>query len=1237
MRRSLACCGGLPLALVLIVGCSSGSSGSGGGGPTASAALFGFAFKGVVANAALTVYALKANGVRGEELAQGTTDAQGGFQIPNIPFTGWVLLAITGGLATDFLGNSAPIDPAFPIYGFAKLLAGSPILFTATFLTTMMFYLLQAELLNGGVTLERGILNAERRLALLFGLGAFLSLLPINLAIQTSVPPGDGATYGAAMHGFCELAINIGIAEMVLAHLMGRDLMDGRLDGQFYGQTLQDGATVLPATIWSVLFGVAITNFMLSSFNVSGLLPADITAIVALAAMGLFLVQAPRLFSIYSRALREDQDNDVELKLDNAPQNPEVEVGGQVLAPGNVTRTDSKTLQVTVPAATVQQTNVNANGKIAVTVTDTDTGLAAEALEGFAKLLVSLPPVVDASTLSPECAASGGGTQIELSGDNFGPGTTARIRNATEDESAVVTADGPHKIKICVPPLPAGTYDIVVQNPGSTETVLSGALEVKAKNLNQDATETDNAPQWSAAVKLAFDPSGDRTITALSFTDAYTNADSGTSSVVRHTIGTASPTLQTDTLSTDIIRSRCGEQESVLYFNTSGFNFFTKRFVMEDLRSGLGPNGIFFGWKIPTGVTRATIAGQHWVSLQQWGDFSGDGWRRHMFGIVDIGADGTATYSLFCVEVNLTTGETSIDVLTQTFTVDVTDDGHLTGAPIVPLPGIPNIRGWTNGLGDVGIFFVEDTDSFGYGMTLRRDEDADLADFYGVLGGQFMREEVEINGVAVNRANVSLERGVYSLEGAVSPYLRFFEESEASTDSAEIDFDWKVDVGAYALSLSGAYVHADTGLAAGALYSEGKRTIALHHDVLGTTGEWGMQVGLPMWQTNHSLRDDYHFAQSHSRAAGDGTSAETGISIIGNSLYLNLAAPTIDGHRHEQAGSKSLLSSVGQRVTRDILRDVTVDPVTGVGGEIPTSYVIAHRRLIVFATGPAPPGHPLEGETPPFVKLTGNLAPDANAFIAADTGRGTFAGRKIGFKRAASGITLGGDYSLSTFGRFFDGTQGGDLKNAVGRGSITYASGSASASGSTFEEVENNTSTLTSFSFGGTTSLGTDGLTDWSRSDGKTVVLMPTPDGKAFVGLVLSGDGDHTLWFGTQATTSAPAVNNAATLRFGSFFDDFSVFPPRNNESVGLLKHFPLGPGQVNLTGVAAVRHNYATVPTLFQFFQLRTDTAGATGDATIDEGGIIYRGGLSDNGVGHATQGDADPDAITVELKIDF
>ncbi len=1198
------------LAGAVLLGSVAGCSGSSGGGSSsgAQAALQAFAFKGLVANATVNVFALSANGVKGRELATGNTDAQGNINIARIAYTGWVMFALTGGIATDFLGNTSSIPSAFPLIGLALLTSGSPQLFVATALTTLVWYALQAELARALVPLGDAIRSAEARVALMFGLTGILGVLPALLAVNAAIA-GNAADYGAALYGFCELAINVGIAEAELMHLMGRDLLDSLLDGQLFGSPLVAlNAIVLSSSIWTVLFGVAITNFMNSSFNLSGLVAADIGVINALSILTTVFLAGPIIYSLFPTFFQRGVNNTITVRGENLPEDvadTEIEVGGQMIDPADIT-VNSDSIQFTLNAAVAANVQTGSSVKI----TDRTTGL-----DGFSSATLDLfngqaQPTVDVSSFSPNCIPSGGGAEISIIGTDLSQDTKVTINGMS---ATVVAAQPPTRIHVRTPALDPGTYTMTFQNGSSSVLTVPNVVTAKEVDLNLAATKTDTGIKYTAGVQLTYNPT--KTISVYGHLADYTDADQGTATVVRNTISDGNPTLQTDNLNVSVNRSRNGENESTLFFG-SGYNFFTRSVVQGDFRAGNGPDAVDFGFDVPTNFSLQDIVGTFNVSAQWWN--LEDDWRRHMWGSLVIDADGTASISLRCFTIGLLNGDIEFDELTGAFEVVTEVDGQITFSPIGTIVGLPELDVRFDASGCLGVATGTVGNSVLYAGAVRAGGQNGLGDYYGAHQGGALRERLQTSlpsatsiGSLEQLSEVSVDRTVVGCDFELALALRILESNTRSNFDGGVQFDWKAEMDP--LYVNAGQLLAMDGRTVGAMYSDREKTIIMRHDLVGTSSDWSMQLGVPQYHTAASLDGDYFSAKTTVATEGDGSSQETARSVIGLFSYDPTNVPDILGHPFKQAGTRTPLIKHDTTITRDVARAVTAVQTNDFQGRLDVGYLFHHREKYELN---------LESSFDPSVFRVGYISPDSNAVLATDSAaaRG-LTERQIEFK--TGGSLSDGNFSFGAIGRSYD-LGNGDRTLQLHTGNFVVNGGMNSFSGSSSLFNENNTQSTPSISFTGTHMVLPDGIIELSRSDGAMLYMFPSYDGNAFAGVRVGTDGAQSLWIGTRETTVTPTVGNVSTLLASEFYTNFTPFPPTIGTSTGRLINSFSAPGQISQNGVTTLRDNLTDDVGFFQFFNTSSLALSLDGTAMYNEGGssTTKLGSFSSGGVGFWADG---------------
>jgi len=1181
--------GTVVLALLGLPGCSSDDD---DGNPAASLALMlGLAVKGQVANATANVYALQPTGTKGRLLGSGETDANGGFQI-GVDYSGWAVTEIFGGTTTDFRGVQGSIPAEYPLLGLRKVERGQTTDFGATILSTIAFLMLKGEIVRG-VPFKDAIYNVEYRLANLFGFPdvrdvAFAapdeSILfgrRPQLLTQGSLSESPEANYGAVTDGFCEMAILLGIAEMELAYLVGADLLDGLLDGQSFGRGIvSSGGTTLPDNTLNSLWPQAISNLLASQFNQSGLTDNQIPAINSLQAAAALLTIAPILATVHPDYARVGQDETITLRGFGLPSatNAQIKVGGASVDADDISDGPGG-LQFNLRAALAVQWT---DGRADVKVKDTTTGLLASA--PISALDTGLQPAV--RWFGPVVAASSGGTRIEITGQNLYAGTTALV----DSQPAEVVADGaPHKIVVATPPLAPGNYSLMLSNGQGTTT--AGTVEVRDVDLTADETETDNEPQLGFALQVGFNP--DKFVSGLRFEYDWQNADAGTSQVMRHTISESSPTVNEEVLSgVGAFRSRCGNMETVLN-DSDDINFFIRQNRNDAVRAGNGPDALTFGWAKPTDVTRATVAGSHYVVLQQW-DFE-QGFQRYMYGTLHLDEGGVGSMTLWCRERALDTAIESVDILCGSFDWDIGSDGKLDWTPRGFSPFA--LDAYFSGNGHAGIGMGRMGNSLIFANTVRMGRGQGLDSMLGSWGGSRHQERVEPN---FTETRISVEHKLNSFHTIGIAGLDFSSVVTRDSEDTKDRFDRRLGVSGTLADDRGLLRNKATGAIVGANFREDGFGLRLEGgiDLSDDSMFYGGQVFEPNYQTDLSLNGLYGGFRLTAQFAGDGSSASSSTSEFALHDYDASADPQSgSGYVFDLAGTATPTQRDGQTIDRDVGRNVTINPFSVTDGAS-LSYAFVGRELVKFRLDPHV-----------FLE-SGAASPSGNAVVASDGGGGASSIKSAYYRLAQQGVVdLDGDFRIGTIEKGYD-LFNGDLNLTIQDwSSATFDGGSFSASGSRFDAFEDG-----STDSGGTTASGSfttnaDGITELDLG-GPFFFLVPHPDGQSFLGTNVDETGRQTVIVGTKFQPSAPDIGNFRSLRLGYSFGSFAPFPPEFFTSSGVLKESLLGPGQITLTDAIADRSNQASGVDLFQQFNTFDVTYGSDGAATVTEGGSTRSGG---------------------------
>lgn len=274
--------------LLLAAGCGGGGSdvdlpGAGGAG-----VISGAVTKGPVSNAAVTAYGLS-GGQMGARIGAATTDAAGRFTMSIGSHAGPVMLQATGGMyrdeATGLAMAMAPGDVMTAI--MPGVVAGATSNGVQVTPVTAMAQAL-AQHMTGGMT-EANIAAANAAMGNYFSVSDILHTQPMN-PVTSGAGAGasqDARNYGMTLAAMSQYASSLNMpASSALITAMMSDAADGVMNGRRGGNqismsmgAMMGGGMMAPGAGTSSL-AAAMTVFMNSSANVSGLAPGDMTGLM---------------------------------------------------------------------------------------------------------------------------------------------------------------------------------------------------------------------------------------------------------------------------------------------------------------------------------------------------------------------------------------------------------------------------------------------------------------------------------------------------------------------------------------------------------------------------------------------------------------------------------------------------------------------------------------------------------------------------------------------------------------------------------------------------------------------------------------------------------------------------------------------------------------------------------------------------------------------------------------------
>ena len=288
------------LAFTLLVGSMSILFGCGGGGSSVTTPvnhsgttgtngmISGTAVKGPINGGTVTVFAVT-DGSMGMQLASGTTDSQGNYIISIGDYAGPVMLQMSGGTyvdeATGATVSMAPGDVMTAV--MTTLPSGAAVTgIQITPLTSMGQAM--AHNMAGGMS-DANIAAANAAMGNYFMVSDILHTPPMNPLVPGS---GTGATldmrnYGMAIAAMTQYAKNIGMTSSSgIVTSMMNDASDGVMNGMMgstqiaMGGGMMSSGTMMQSTAGTTGLATAMTEFMGSAMNRSGLTLADMQALM---------------------------------------------------------------------------------------------------------------------------------------------------------------------------------------------------------------------------------------------------------------------------------------------------------------------------------------------------------------------------------------------------------------------------------------------------------------------------------------------------------------------------------------------------------------------------------------------------------------------------------------------------------------------------------------------------------------------------------------------------------------------------------------------------------------------------------------------------------------------------------------------------------------------------------------------------------------------------------------------
>ncbi len=301
MKRSKYFSGAVSLAIITVslmtlFGCGGGS----GSSTTTSglqdvqggqAMLGGAAVKGPVSGATVTAYGIM-SGMTGTQIASAVTDSQGHFTMTIGNYSGPMMLMMSGGTYTDEATGVTMAMEAGDVMSAAVPSVSSGAAITGIQMTPLTSMAqIMAQHMTGGMT-AANITTANAAVGAQFMVNDILYTPPMNPLVDNSGGTAtlDSKNYGMAIAAMSEYARTLGMtSSSAMVTAMMDDASDGVMNGMM-GTTpitmggmsggMMGGAPMMQATAGTTGLATAMTTFIGSTMNMSGLTTTDMNTLI---------------------------------------------------------------------------------------------------------------------------------------------------------------------------------------------------------------------------------------------------------------------------------------------------------------------------------------------------------------------------------------------------------------------------------------------------------------------------------------------------------------------------------------------------------------------------------------------------------------------------------------------------------------------------------------------------------------------------------------------------------------------------------------------------------------------------------------------------------------------------------------------------------------------------------------------------------------------------------------------
>jgi len=256
--------------------------------PVKNATVSGTAFNGPVSNAMVTAFAIN-GGAMGAQLGSVATDSQGNFTLALGNYSGPVMLQMSGATYLDEATKTTVTMRANEFMSAVLPTVASGANVTGVWMTPVTAMAQsRAAGMSGGMT-DSNIAAANAAMGNYFSIGDILHTQPMNptTAASGTGTSQDARNYGMTLAAMSQYAksLNMPISSTLVAAMMN-DAADGMMDGKMGTSQISMtmggmmGNSMMASTAGTSGLATAMTSFMTSAANMSGLTVADMAALM---------------------------------------------------------------------------------------------------------------------------------------------------------------------------------------------------------------------------------------------------------------------------------------------------------------------------------------------------------------------------------------------------------------------------------------------------------------------------------------------------------------------------------------------------------------------------------------------------------------------------------------------------------------------------------------------------------------------------------------------------------------------------------------------------------------------------------------------------------------------------------------------------------------------------------------------------------------------------------------------